>query len=444
MRIIDIINGPWAITPEMLQEVQNIYSVHLRGEKIDISAVEAAVGRSLDNSSNGSWVQDGVAVIPINGVIAKKMNLFTQISGGVSSQVIAEDFSKAMNDPAIKGIVLHVDESPGGTVGGIQQAADIMASYLGTKPVVTCADGLMASAAYWIGSVADEIYIADLTTEVGSIGVVAKHMDISGYEEKNGIKTTEITAGQYKRAVSQYKPLSEEGRALIQADLDQIYALFVETVASNRGVEVADVLSNMADGRVFLGKKAIEAGLVDGVSTLAECIDRVKQLSSQSKSSGRAGVVAANQLKGKTMDIETLKAEHPDLLKQIQAEVREGMVTADDLQTQIEAARMEGATAEIDRIKDVRAQSVPGHEALIEQLAFDGKSTGADAALAIVAAEQKKAGSALKEIEAEANEAVVPTGGDDNGQRKISIADFKAMDLNEQRAFAKAGGKIIG
>jgi len=443
MKIIEIINGPWAITPEMLQELQSIYATHLRGDKIDLEAVEAAIGRSLDNSRNGSWVQDNVAIIPIDGVIGKRMNLFTQISGGTSSQILAEDYEKAMNDPSIKGIVLHVD-SPGGTVDGTQQASDLMASYRGQKPVVACADGLMASAAYWLGSNADEIYIADETTDVGSIGVVAKHMDISGYEEKNGIKTTEITAGKYKRAVSQYMPLSDEGRALIQADLDQIYALFVETVAKNRETDVAAVLENMADGRTFLGRNAIDAGLVDGVATLAESIERVKDLAVNNKP-GRAGVASANHSNAEeqNMNIETLKAEHPDLFKQVQDEAREGMVSADDVQSQVEAARAEGAENERKRINDVRGQMVAGHEDLIEKLAFDGESTGADAAMAIVAAEQKRSKHAAADIDADANAPAPPSGADELGEKTMKRKDFNALGISCQRAFIHSGGKVV-
>lgn len=436
MRLIDIINGAWAIRPAMLEEIQRIYATHLRGDKIDIAKVEAATGKTLDNSRNGSYVTDGVAVIPMVGVIGKRMNLFTEISGGVSAEIVAKDFEAAINDPAIKGIVLHID-SPGGTVDGTKQLADMIASHRGTKPVIACADGCMCSAAYWIGSAADAINLADLTTDVGSIGVVASHVDVSGWEEKNGIKTTEITAGKYKRAISQYQPLSAEGRAMIQADLDQIYELFVDAVAGNRGRSVEDVLNSMAEGRVFLGRKAVEAGLVDGVATLAETINQVRDLSRTANTNGwrRAGAAAPDKEK-KIMNLEQLKADHPELVEAITAEAQAGMTEA------VATARSEGAAAEHQRIADVRARCVPGHEALIEQLAFDGKSTGADAALAIVTEEQKlrsQAGAALTD---EANEPVPSVDGDAGKVSTIKRAAFNALDQQARRAFMAAGGKV--
>lgn len=439
MRLIDIINGPWAITPEMLQEVQRIYGLHLRGDKIDISAVEAAIGKKLDNSGNGSYVVDGVAVIPLQGVVGKRMNLFTQISGGCSTEMVGNDFLAALNDPAVKGIVLHID-SPGGTVDGTMQLANIIAANKGCKPVVACADGMMCSASYWIGSAADSINMADLTTDVGSIGVVAAHMDISRMEEMAGVKTTEITAGKYKRAISQYQPLSEEGRAMIQAEVDQIYSLFVDTVAKNRGCTAEDVIANMADGRVFLGQKALEAGLVDGVATLSETIQQVRGLAATTTTAGwqRAGAAHTNENKKETtMDLFTLKNEHPDLVQAIVDKAAAGHAEA------LSAARTEGAFAENQRIRDVRSQLLPGHEALIEQLAMDGVSTGADAAVAIVNAERTLRQGAAAAIDADAPPAVPALSGVTEEEREtIKRADFNKLDAAKQRELIRAGTRV--
>lgn len=271
MKLSDIISGPWAITTESLIEIQGIYATHLRGDKIDIAKVSAALGRPLANSQQGSQIVDGVAVISINGTIAKKMNLMSEISGGCSSQLTANDISTAINDPAVKGIVLNID-SPGGTVDGTSELADIIYQARGTKPIVAFSDGMIASAAYWIASACDSIYISGNTNPVGSIGVVSAHKDYSGYESNQGIKTTEITAGSYKRVASSHEPLTADGRADIQSKVDYLYGVFVDTVARNRGTTPKRVLSDMADGRVFLGSQAVKAGLVDGVSTLSTII----------------------------------------------------------------------------------------------------------------------------------------------------------------------------
>lgn len=276
MKLLDILTSPWAIVPEKYNEIREIYFTHLRGEKIDIKGIEARIGKRLENEEQGYQNMNGVGVIPMNGVIAKKMNLFSEISGGVSTQLIARDFREAMNDRKVKAILLDID-SPGGTVDGTQDLANLIYESRGRKPIAAFTDGMMASAAYWIGSAADEIYISGDTTQVGSIGVVASHMDISKAEESRGIKTTEIVAGKYKRIASRYAPLSEEGMATLQEMVNYLYGVFVGDVAKFRGVSEEDALK-MADGKIFMGRQAKEIGLVDGVSTFSDLVDRLNKM----------------------------------------------------------------------------------------------------------------------------------------------------------------------
>jgi signal peptide peptidase SppA len=365
MKILDILTSPWAIQPDKLLEIQAIYATHLRGEKIDIAGIEAKLGRPLANEQKPYEVVDGVAIVDISGVLAKRMNLFSQISGGASMQIIERDMRMALNDSSVHSIILAID-SPGGTVDGTQGLADFIVASRDIKPIVTLSDGVMASAAYWIGSAASKAYISNSTVAVGSIGVVASHVDVSRREEQMGIKTTEIYAGKFKRIASQYAPLSEEGKQSIQDQVDYLYSLFVGAVAKNRNVSEEKVLQDMADGRVLVGQQAIDAGLVDGVSTLQGLIAQLNE--------GRAGVAqnSQNQSKGANMlTKEQIIAEAPELAA---------------------AFRAEGASSERDRIQSVRAQAIPGHEALIDSLAFDGTTTGPEAAVQILNAER-----ALKE-----------------------------------------------
>jgi len=363
MKLLDVITAPWAIQPEKLLEIQAIYATHMRGEKIDIEAVEKRLGRPLANEPQAFEIRDGVAIIPVNGVLAKRANLMTQVSGMSSSEQIGRDIKLAAADPSVQAIILAVD-SPGGTVDGTQALATIVAAVRGVKPIATWADSCMCSAAYWIGAQADAVYIAGDTVEVGSIGVVAGHADISGAQAAAGIKTTEITAGKYKRVASQYGPLTEDGRASIQAKVDYLYSIFVGEVAAARGVSEEKVIQDMADGRVFIGKQAVAAGLVDGVSTLDDLISRLKQ-----QVAGAAAHSNAPLVKGEVMDRESILAQSPEIA---------------------EAFRAEGATAERQRIVDVESQLLPGHEALVAQLKADGKTTGPEAAAQVLAAERSK------------------------------------------------------
>ncbi len=364
MKLLDVLTSPWAIEPAKLLEIQAIYATHLRGEKIDIAGVEQRIGRPLANEPKGYTIQDGVAVLPIEGVIAKRANLLMQVSGGTSTELAARDLRAALADPQVHSIILAVD-SPGGTVDGTQALADVVLAARNSKPIVTLASGTMASAAYWIGSAAQQVFIADGTTTVGSIGVVATHVDVSGAEAQRGIKTTEVFAGKFKRAASQYAPLTETGRATIQDQVDYTYSLFVKAIATQRGVSEQQVLKDMADGRVFIGEQAVQAGLVDGVSTLDALI---AQLNDQ-RSAGAARPMKPTSQGATDMPLTRAQIEQdsPDIVANLLAE---------------------GAAAERERIQAVEAQLIPGHEALIGKLKFDGKSTPGDAAMAVNAAER--------------------------------------------------------
>ena len=115
MQVIDILNFPWAIMPEKLVEIQSIYINHLRGEKIDLEALAAKLGRPLDNRERAYEVNNGVAIIFVDGVIGKRMNAFSRISGGVSSQLVARDLQGALGNPEVNSVLFYVD-SPGGAV----------------------------------------------------------------------------------------------------------------------------------------------------------------------------------------------------------------------------------------------------------------------------------------------------------------------------------------
>lgn len=280
MKIIDVLTSPWAIMPAKLIEIQEIYRTHLRGEKIDLQAVEAAIGKSLKNEQKPYEVIDGVAVINIEGVLAKKMNWFNDISGGTSTQLIARDFRAAMGDKTVNSILLYID-SPGGTVDGNQDLVNTIyqARSEKTKPIIAYTDGLIASAAYWIAAAAGAIYMTNNTTEIGSIGVVASHTDYSKREEQMGIKTTEIYAGKYKRIYSQTRPLDAAGQAYIEEQVNYLKTVFVNNVAEMRGISpIADKkgsLTDWAESKIFIGDQAITAGLADGRSTRDELIQNM-------------------------------------------------------------------------------------------------------------------------------------------------------------------------
>lgn len=277
MSVAEIVGGQWAITRPVFELIQTRYEAHARGEAADLQAIEAALGRPLNNKPAAIQVQDGVAVISIEGPIAKRMGMLQAVSGGTSSGAAAAQLADALADPSVTAIVLAID-SPGGTVDGTEALADAVYAARGIKPIEAHIDGLGASAAYWIASAADAVYALNQTTRVGSIGVIAKHVDQSGADAAAGIKVTEVTSGALKSPTSSHAPLSDLGRETMQRSVDATHRVFAGAVQRNRKLSDSRIAA-IADGRILPAGDAITAGLVDGFASLA---DRVKVLGTKS------------------------------------------------------------------------------------------------------------------------------------------------------------------
>lgn len=260
MKVLDIITSPWAISPECLSEIRQIYAAHMRGDKIDWQGIESGIA-SYDSPypENGYDLIDGVAVIPITGPITKGSSFMSFLFGGMTIDEISVAFNAALADDAVNSIMLQVN-SPGGSILGVQEFATQIYEARGRKPIVTYCDGVMASAAYWIGAAADKVYISGKTNMVGHIGVIFTHYTDKWENE------TKFYAGKYKH-IDAGGELNEEDKGILQARVDYVYSIFVEDIAKFKGVPVGTVLSDMTEGRVFLGQQAVTAGLVDGIST---------------------------------------------------------------------------------------------------------------------------------------------------------------------------------
>lgn len=270
---------PWAIRSEMAVVIMGILrercaGVRLTAEEIDARLAEASAVRAARPGA-GAQATTAVAVIPVLGVIESRMEAMSALSGATSPQSIARAFRTALADPAVTAIVLDVD-SPGGTVSGLVELADeIYKARGGKKPIVAVANSMAASAAYWIASQADE-FVVTPSGEVGSIGVLTMHADLSKALEDEGVKVTFIHAGKHKVEGNPYEALGAEARAAIQADIDAYYRMFTSAVARGRRVSVDMVRSEaFGEGRMVLAKEAAARGMVDRVETFDSVIARL-------------------------------------------------------------------------------------------------------------------------------------------------------------------------
>jgi signal peptide peptidase SppA len=185
--------------------------------------------------------------------------------------------------------VLDID-SPGGSIAGITELAAEIRSARGAKPIVAVANTLAASAAYWLGSQADQ-FVVTPSGHVGSIGVYAVHQDVSKMLDEAGVKMTIVSAGPHKTEGNEFEPLTDEARAEIQARVDASYDQFVEDVAAGRNVPVATVRADFGGGRVLTARDALKAGMVDRVETLAQTIQRVGRSASSARRMSAEGIL---------------------------------------------------------------------------------------------------------------------------------------------------------
>lgn len=280
------------------------------------------------------FVKDAIAIIPLTGVLTKGVSEYAWLTGGTSMKETGETFIKVVAAPDTKGVILYID-SPGGTVDGTEGLAKLIYDARGQKPIFAFSDGQLCSAAYWIASAADKIFISGNTVQAGSIGVVAVHRDVSEQDKKFGEKYTEITAGKYKRIAGNHAPLSDDGRAYLQDSVDAVYSIFVETLAKYRGVSEQKILTT-ADGKTFIGQDALEVGLVDGIAPLDDVLQMMTSPGSGPANTRRSAgtlqtfesIVYAHCLKGTPQQkaFSGVKESHPALYEDFNRRLKTGQV----------------------------------------------------------------------------------------------------------------------
>jgi signal peptide peptidase SppA len=255
-----VFGTPLMIARAKLEVILGVLAPRLRG-----SAAEP-IDPEADPAPPISITVEKIAVVSVIGTLVSRSGYLDAASGLQSYGEISEAIATAMDDATVRGVILDVD-SAGGEVGGLFDLVEQIEAIRGasTKPLWAVANESALSAAYAIASTADRLYVTR-TGEVGSIGVVAVHVDESGADAKAGLAWTFVFAGERKVDANAHEPLSERARATIQADVDRLYAEFCALVAANRGLSPEAVRSTNA--AIYRGELAIRAGLADQLGTL--------------------------------------------------------------------------------------------------------------------------------------------------------------------------------
>lgn len=225
--------------------------------------------------TGGLHVQDGIAILPVLGTLVRRASYIGAASGLTSYHDIEAMAEAAFADPMVKAVLLEVDSS-GGEAGGVFDLAQRLRQLAQTsgKPLWAIADETALSAAYAITAAADRIWLTR-TAEVGSIGVVAVHIDESVADAKAGLNYTFLHAGAHKIDGHPHAPLPAPVAADIQADIDQLHDQFIALVAGFR--RLTSEVIRATEARVYRGEAALQAGLADQIGTRAEAITALQR-----------------------------------------------------------------------------------------------------------------------------------------------------------------------
>lgn len=269
-----VFDAPWMITETKKRAIEAVALRHAAGIRLSTEQITALVD-AVARPAAVAQQNGAIAVMSVMGVIAQRMNLMSAFSGGTSTEQMGREFDALVADPQISAIVLNID-SPGGSVFGVPELADKIFKARGSKPIVAVSNSEMASAAYYLGSQADQV-VATPSSLTGSIGVIASHVDESELLANEGVKVTYISAGKYKAEGNPAEPLNDEARGALQHIVDQYYGQFVAAVARGRGVSATDVRNGFGQGRVLTARDALRAGMVDRIATLDEVISDLQR-----------------------------------------------------------------------------------------------------------------------------------------------------------------------
>jgi len=212
-----------------------------------------------------------IAIIPVKGTIISEESFFGLVSPSHEIIGIAEDVEKKKK---VKAVIFEIN-SPGGTPFASREVATYIEGM--KKPTVAWIREYATSGAYWIASACDEI-VADELSTVGSIGVMSIRPDIGELLKKFGIDIETLKTGIYKGLGLPYEKPTEEERALLKRELDEIKDNFLNAIARNRKLD-EETLKELSTGKVYLGREAKELGLVDQLGGKELAIRRAKELS---------------------------------------------------------------------------------------------------------------------------------------------------------------------
>lgn len=265
-------NTPLMLLPDKAAVLDQVLRTHLSSDlaiKPDAQSDSQRASAAVDSPRKPYQIAgNGVAVVPVMGTLVQRGSYLDAMSGLTSYDRIAMLVDSAVRDPDVRAILLDVD-SPGGEVNGLFTLTDRLRTAAASKPLWAYANEQAFSAAYAIAVAADRIYLPR-TGGVGSIGVIAMHVDQSKRDSAQGYVYTPIFAGDKKADGNSHAPLSDGARTDLQAEIDRLYGMFVDHVATRRSLERQAVIDTQAG--LLNADVAVAGRFADGVASLDEVV----------------------------------------------------------------------------------------------------------------------------------------------------------------------------
>lgn len=290
-----LFNQPLLTTPDMLDLAVrwanqtmslNITNLNMgaAGTRLMFDDDDREHQESLDQDRRRqSILQTGIDVIPISGVLVSRGSHLAACETMTSYEDLRSQINRAISDPLVERIVLDIDSPGGSAVGAFELAEDIRAASL-IKPISGLVNFMAYSGGYLLAAACTEVVVSQ-TSGVGSIGVIASHMDRSKMAENLGVKVTTVFAGDHKNDLSPHEPISEQSLQVLNEIVQESYVLFTTRVASYRGRSVNEIVATQA--ACYRGAKAIEIGLADRLQSPQQAVDALAHAVSSSRQ--RAG-----------------------------------------------------------------------------------------------------------------------------------------------------------
>lgn len=264
---------PWRVAPLLAcVGALGCITIHLPGTRIE-PLVETVVEGGDDATAK-------ILLLEIDGVIRETPES-TNFFGGPQEGMVGrlrEELDRARADREIRALLLRI-HSPGGTVTGSDQLYREILRFKRERevPVLAQLMGIATSGGYYVALAADEIH-AEPTSVTGSIGVIFSGLNVAGLMEKIGVEDQTLTTGDFKDSGSMLRRMRPEERAQLQSVLDDLYARFVEVVDEGRDGLDAEQVRELADGRIYSARQALELGLIDAIAPLDDTLGRVREL----------------------------------------------------------------------------------------------------------------------------------------------------------------------